>query len=114
MNSARCWITQESIVCSIFILDKRTDVSGIVMEPVLTSSLHFTKSPSKLLVECLDSILPSLSDLFNSSLASGIFPQCFKSARFTPILIKRSLDHNDLKNYRPDSNLCFVAKIRKN
>ena len=30
--------------------------------------------PSKLLIECLDSILPSLTDLFNSSLASGIFP----------------------------------------
>ena len=26
--------------------------------------------PSKLLIECLDSILPSLTDLFNSSLAS--------------------------------------------
>ena len=33
--------------------------------------------PSKLIIECLDSILPSLTDLFNSSLASGIFPQCF-------------------------------------
>ena len=44
--------------------------------------------PSKLLIECLDSILPSLTDLFNSSLASGIFPQCFKSALVTPILKK--------------------------
>ena len=41
--------------------------------------------PSKLLIECLDSILPSLTDLFNSSLASGIFPQCFKSALVTPV-----------------------------
>ena len=31
--------------------------------------------PSKLLIECLDSILPSLTDLFNYSLASDIFPQ---------------------------------------
>ena len=66
--------------------------------------------PSKLLIEYLDSILPSLTDLFNSSLASGIFPQCFKSALVTPILKKRCLDHNDL-NYRPVSNLCFIAKI---
>ena len=29
--------------------------------------------PSKLLIKCLDFILPSLTDLFNSSLASGIF-----------------------------------------
>ena len=66
---------------------------------------------SKLLIECLDSILPSLTDLFNSSLASGIFPQCFKSALVTPILKKRCLDHNDLNNNRPVSNLCFIAKI---
>ena len=66
---------------------------------------------SKLLIECLDYILPSFTDLFNSSLASGIFPQCFKSALVTHILKKRCLDRNDLNNYRPVSNLCFIAKI---
>ena len=35
--------------------------------------------PSKLLIQCLDSILPSLTDQFNSSLASGIIQQYFKS-----------------------------------
>ena len=68
-------------------------------------------NPSKLLIECLDYILPSLTDLVSCSLASGIFPQCFKSSLVTPILKKRCLDHNDLINYRPVSNLCFIAKI---
>ena len=67
--------------------------------------------PSKLLIECLDSKLPSLTGLFKSSLASGIFPQYFKSALVTPILKKRCLDHNDLNNYRPVSNLCLITKI---
>ena len=67
--------------------------------------------PSKHLIECLDSILPSLTDLFNSSLATSIFPQCIKSAHVTPILKEWYLDHNDLNNYRPVSNLCFIAKI---
>ena len=67
--------------------------------------------PSNLLIEFQDSFLPSLTDLFNSSLASGIFPQCFNSALVTPILKKRRLDHDDLNNYRPVSNLCFIAKI---
>ena len=49
--------------------------------------------------------------LFSSSLASEIFPQSIKSALVTPILKKRCLDHNDLNNYRPVSNLCFIAKI---
>ena len=85
-----------------------------VKECILNSapkSCELDPIPSKLLIECLDSILPYLTDLFNSSLASGIFPQCFKSALVTPILKKRCLDHNDLNNYRPVSNLCFIAKI---
>ena len=85
-----------------------------VKECILTSapkSCELDPIPSKLLTECLDSSLPSLTDLFNSSLASGIFPQCFKSALVTPILKKKCLDHNDLNNYRPVSNLCFIAKI---
>ena len=68
-------------------------------------------SLSKLLIECLDCILPSLTDLFYSYLASGIFPQCLKSAHVTPINKKTCLDHNDLNNYRPVSNLCFIANI---
>ena len=88
-----------------------------VKECILNSapkSYELDPIPSKLLIECLDSILPSLTDLFNSSLASGILPQCFKSALVTPILKKRCLDHNDLNNYRPVSNLCFIAKILEN
>ena len=65
--------------------------------------------PSKLLIQCLDFILPSLTNLFNSSLASDIFPQCLKSAH--TYSQKRCLDRNDLSNYRPVSNLCFIAKI---
>ena len=85
-----------------------------VIECILNSapkSCQLAPIPSKLLIECLDSILPFLTDLFNSFLASGIFPQCFKSAHVTPILKKMCLDHNDLKNYRLVSNLCFIAKI---
>ena len=85
-----------------------------VKECILISapkSCELDPIPSKLLIECLDYILPSLTDLFSSSLSSGIFPQCFKSALVTPILKRKCLDHNDLNNYRPISNLCFIAKI---
>ena len=85
-----------------------------VKECILNSapkSCDFDPIPSKLLIECLDSILPSLTDLFNSSLASGIFPQCFKLALVTPIFKNRCLGHNDLNNYRPVSDLCFIVKI---
>ena len=72
--------------------------------------------PYKLLIEYLESILPSLTYLFILFhiilfIASGIFTQCLMSALVTPILKKRCLDHNDLNNNRPVSNLCFIAKI---
>ena len=85
-----------------------------VKECILNSvpkSCDLDPIPSKLLIECLDSILPSLTDLFNSSLSSGIFPHCFKSALVTPIRKKRCLGHNDLNNYRPFSNPCFIANM---
>ena len=64
-----------------------------VKECILISapkSCEIDPIPSKLFIECLDYILPSLTDLFISSLASGIFPQCFKSALVTPNLKKMS------------------------
>ena len=39
--------------------------------------------------------------------------QCFKSALVTTIIKKRCLDHNDLYNYQPVTNLCITAKILK-
>ena len=74
-------------------------------------SCYLDPIPSKHLIKCLDSILHSLTDQFNSSLASGIFPQCFISALVTHILKKSSLNHIDFNNYWPVSNLCFIAKI---
>ena len=67
--------------------------------------------PSKLLIECIDYILPSLTDLFNSSLASGIIPQFLISALVTPIVKKRCLDQFDFDKYLPVDDLCFIANV---
>ena len=85
-----------------------------VKERILNSapkSSDLDPIPSKLLIECLDSILISRTDLFNSSLASGIFPQCIKSVLVTSIPKKRCHDYDYMNNYRTVSNLCFIAKI---
>ena len=42
---------------------------------------------------------------------SGICPQVYKAAILKPLIKKSNLDHNDLKNFRPMSNLSFVSKI---
>ena len=82
---------------------------------VITKSAPKTCSldpiPTPLLLEILDCLLPSLTALINSSLSSGLFPQAFKSAVIFPLLKKPSIDLNELKNFRPISNLPFISKI---
>ena len=70
--------------------------------------------PTPQLVECLNTLLPSLTALVNSSLSSGILPEVFKTALVTPLLKKKSLDQNELKNYHPVSSFSFVSKIIEN
>ena len=52
-----------------------------------------------------------MTSIINDSFKSGVFPSSYKSAIVTPLLKKPSLDPNDLKNYRPVSNLSFMSKL---
>ena len=67
--------------------------------------------PTPLLLDCLDSLLPCITAVFNNSLVSGVFPSVYKSALVKPLLKKMSLDPDDLKNYRPVSNLSFLSNV---
>ena len=52
-----------------------------------------------------------LCKIANLSLATGVFPDSEKFAMVTSIVKKRSLDKEDLKNYRPLCQLSFVSKF---
>ena len=67
--------------------------------------------PTWLLKECLDELLPLITNIVNSSMKSGSVPKDFKSARIRPLLKKSGLDQDLLKNYRPVSNLPFISKV---
>ena len=67
--------------------------------------------PSNLLIQSLDVLLPTLTDIVNDSLRTGHFPKVYKTASVKPLLKNTSLDTNNLKNYRPVSNLSFMSKI---
>ncbi len=69
--------------------------------------------PTWLLLECLDTLAPPLTRLFNMSLRSGSFPINFKCAHITPLLKKPGLDRATYENYRPISNLAFLGKVLK-
>ena len=49
--------------------------------------------------------------MMNQSLSTGTVPPCLKHAIIRPLLKKKHLDHENLKNYRPVSNLPFMSKL---
>jgi len=55
--------------------------------------------PTTLLYEKLDILLPTITNIINTSLTIGIVPRDLKTAVVKPLLKKRSLDKNLLKNY---------------
>ena len=67
--------------------------------------------PTELLKSCLDVLLVPIMQMVNLSLISGVLPDMFKTSHVMPLLKKPSLSKDDMKNYRPVSNLNFVSKI---
>ena len=81
----------------------------------LLCSLETTKSTGLdgvsaiMLKQTAASIVPSLTKLFNISIATGSFPTEWKCARITPIF--KSSDSSLPKNYRPISILPIISKL---
>lgn len=64
-----------------------------------------------LFIQAFDSVGPSIVNMLNISLQTGIVLISFKHAIIEPVLKKSNLDPSDPKNYRPISKLSFVSKI---
>eukprot|EP00116_Pleurobrachia_bachei_P001543 sb/3461805/ len=65
--------------------------------------------PTMLVTKLLPELAPVIKEVVNKSLASGEFPTALKTALIRPSF--KQDDKNDLKNYRPVSNLPFLSKI---
>ena len=82
-----------------------------ILQKTVPKSCNLDPIPTELLYKNLDVLLPIITNIINTSLASGFVPPDFKTAIVKPLLKKTSLDHNTLKNYHPISNLPFLSKI---
>ena len=82
-----------------------------IINSASTKSCELDIIPTTLLYENLDILLPSITNIINTSLTTGIVPRDLKTAIVKPLLKKPSLDKNLLKNYCPISNLPFLSKI---
>ena len=90
-----------SIVCAGFLQE---DFSK-------NKSIYFTRraGPSFVFKFFSADVSGVLADLINGSVISGVFPDCFKSARVIPL--HKSGSKTDRKNYRPISTLPFCSKV---
>ena len=75
------------------------------------ASCSLDPQPTWLMKQYLDLQLSAVTDIVNTSLQEGNFPTEAHKAIVTPLLKKSSLDREELKNYRPVSNLNFTAKL---
>jgi hypothetical protein len=66
--------------------------------------------PTWLLKDCIDEILPIITEIINLSLILGEMPADLKHAIIKPLLKKLNLELI-WKNYRPVSNLPFISKL---
>ena len=63
------------------------------------------------LLKVLPVLLPTIHTIVNKSLQSSQMPHHLKRAIVKPIIKKSTLDPENMKNYRPVSNLAYICKI---
>ncbi|PIK54972.1 hypothetical protein BSL78_08111 [Apostichopus japonicus] len=93
-----------------FVIVSEDDLREIISKAASPSCI-LDPLPSWMVKLLLDSLLPTVTEIVNTSLRSGVVPDTYKEAVIAPLLKKANLDHNTLKNYRPVSNLPFLSKV---
>ena len=96
-------------------LNQFSEISLVDLELLIKSLPNKSSSldsiPMWLFKHCLPELLPVVHYIVNESLRSGQFPSALKTASIRPGLKKPTLDVDDLKSYRPISNLTYLSKI---
>ena len=87
----------------------QTDVAQILKALPMGKAVGPDLLNNRILKEVAEYIAKPLSDIFNTSLRTGVFPETWKLANVCPIHKKD--DPALVSNYRPISLLCSVSKV---
>lgn len=82
-----------------------------VIKNMNSKSCGLDPMPTHLVKSVLPEIIDLLVQTVNKSFSSSKIPDTFKTAVVRPLLKKSGVDKNELKNYRPVSNLPFAFKL---
>ena len=81
----------------------------VLLAPCKSSDLD--PIPTCLVKDCIDILITSMTYMVKLSLSEGSFPSHFKSALVSPLLMKPTLNKDNMKNDWPVSNLGFLSKV---
>ena len=79
-----------------------------------SNSCELDPIPPWLVKQCVNQLIPLLTSIINESLTKEDFPNYFKKAIVKRPIEETNLDKDELKNYRPVSNLHFISKVIEN
>ena len=94
-------------LCNIYI--EKEEVEKLLKEVNASKAGGPDEIPGRILKECSMSLAPSLTMIFNLSLQTGKFPNCWKFANVVPVFKKG--EREEVTNYRPVSLLGIISKI---
>ena len=95
-----------------FSLLSKDDVFNIIKN-LKTTTCYNDPIPTQILKDknVIKVLLPLITNIVNNSLSSGYFPDSEKCAIITPVPKTKTIDFNNLSQFRPISNLTFISKI---
>ena len=95
--SQACQVSEEDVIKLV----NKAATKSCILDPV----------PTWFLKDNVSIFLPVLTRIINKSLTTGIFPSILKHTVLNPLIKKRSLNTDELKNYRPVANIKFLSKL---
>ena len=105
------YVQKLTIRSKLFNLDPASEDEVRKIGMKSSKSCDLDPIPRNIFKALLDILIKPITTIINLSLESGTFPLSFKEAHVTPLLKKSILPVNNLKNYRPVSNISFITKI---
>ena len=106
--------SSESTRCQVELSDFAVLSQDTVKEYACKSakkSCNLDPLPASLMKNCLDMLLPTITNIVNLSLSTGTMPETLKVAELVPALKKHDADYEQFSNFRPISNLVMVSKV---
>ena len=94
---------------SVFEQTNPDELSTLIQASACKSS-DLDPLPGAVMKDCFHVLLPVITRIVNLSMTTWTVPIAMKEASLSPLLKRPSLDHEQIPNFRPISNLPFISK----